>query len=417
MLHDLLIAPFAEFGFMRRALVGGFALSIAGGPVGVFLMLRRMSLTGDAMAHAILPGVAVAYLLFGLSLWPMTIGGLAAGFVVAILAGVVARVTVLKEDASLAAFYLLSLALGVTIVSLKGSNVDLMHVLFGSVLALGDDALVLVAAIATVTLGMLALIYRPLVLDTVDPGFLRSVSGAGGPVHLIFLALVVLNLVGGFNALGTLLAVGLMMLPAAASRFWSADISAMLALSALIGCLSTLAGLLASYHLNLAAGPSIVLAAGRSISPPCLPGGARDCSGGSCQRHIFRVECYKVTFKESVMDRRMLLAGVSAAVLAGPATGWAQAQDAQLTVVATFSILGDLVRAVGGEHVRLTVLVPVGGDAHSYAPTARGCEGRRRRQDRDREWPCLRELGQASGPILRFERGRRRGREGGEGAL
>ncbi len=262
MIHDLLIAPFADFAFMRRALVGGIAISLAGGPVGVFLMLRRMSLTGDAMAHAILPGVAVAYLMFGLSLWPMTLGGLAAGFVVAILAGVVARVTVLQEDASLAAFYLLSLALGVTIVSLKGSSVDLLHVLFGSVLALGDDALVLVASIATLTLAVLALIYRPLVLDTVDPGFLRSVSGSGGPVHLIFLALVVLNLVGGFNALGTLLAVGLMMLPAAASRFWSADITAMLALSALIGCLSTLIGLIASYHLNFAAGPSIVLSAG-----------------------------------------------------------------------------------------------------------------------------------------------------------
>ncbi len=262
MIHDLLIAPFADFAFMRRALVGGIALSLAGGPVGVFLMLRRMSLTGDAMAHAILPGVAVAYLMFGLSLWPMTLGGLVAGFIVAILAGVVARVTVLQEDASLAAFYLLSLALGVTIVSLKGSSVDLLHVLFGSVLALGDDALVLVASIATITLAVLALIYRPLVLDTVDPGFLRSVSGSGGPVHLIFLALVVLNLVGGFNALGTLLAVGLMMLPAAASRFWSADITAMLALSALIGCLSTLIGLIASYHLNFAAGPSIVLSAG-----------------------------------------------------------------------------------------------------------------------------------------------------------
>ncbi len=262
MIHDLLIAPFADFAFMRRALVGGIALSLAGGPVGVFLMLRRMSLTGDAMAHAILPGVAVAYLMFGLSLWPMTLGGLVAGFIVAILAGVVARVTVLQEDASLAAFYLLSLALGVTIVSLKGSSVDLLHVLFGSVLALGDDALVLVASIATLTLAVLALIYRPLVLDTVDPGFLRSVSGSGGPVHLIFLALVVLNLVGGFNALGTLLAVGLMMLPAAASRFWSADITAMLALSALIGCLSTLIGLIASYHLNFAAGPSIVLSAG-----------------------------------------------------------------------------------------------------------------------------------------------------------
>ena len=262
MLHDALIAPFAEFAFMRRALAGGVALAVAGGPVGVFLMLRRMSLTGDAMAHAILPGVAVAYLMFGLALGPMTLGGLVAGFAVAIISGVVARTTVLKEDASLAAFYLLSLALGVTIVSLKGSNVDLLHVLFGSVLALGDEALVLVAGIATVTLAVLALIYRPLVLDTVDPGFLRSVSGAGTPVHLIFLALVVLNLVGGFNALGTLLAVGLMMLPAAASRFWSADITMMIGIAVLIGCLSTMAGLLASYHFNLAAGPAIILAAG-----------------------------------------------------------------------------------------------------------------------------------------------------------
>ncbi len=262
MLYETLFAPFAEFSFMRRALVGGLALSVAGGPVGVFLMLRRMSLTGDAMAHAILPGVAAGYLLFGLSLWPMTLGGLVAGFAVALLAGLVARVTVLKEDASLAAFYLLSLALGVTIVSLKGSNVDLLHVLFGSVLALGDETLLLLAAISSITLVVLALIYRPLVLDTVDPGFLRSVSGSGTPVHLIFLALVVLNLVGGFNALGTLLAVGLMMLPAAASRFWSEDMTAMIGLSGLIGCISVFVGLLLSYHVSLAAGPAIILAAG-----------------------------------------------------------------------------------------------------------------------------------------------------------
>ncbi len=262
MLYDTFLAPFAEFSFMRRALVGGMALAIAGGPVGVFLMLRRMSLTGDAMAHAILPGVAVGYLLFGLSVWPMTLGGLVAGFAVALLAGLVARVTVLKEDASLAAFYLLSLALGVTIVSLKGSNVDLLHVLFGSVLALGDDTLILLASIATITLVVMALIYRPLVLDTVDPGFLRSVSRSGTAVHLIFLAVVVLNLVGGFNALGTLLAVGLMMLPAASSRFWSADITAMIGISVLIGCLSTYAGLILSYQFSLAAGPTIILAAG-----------------------------------------------------------------------------------------------------------------------------------------------------------
>jgi zinc/manganese transport system permease protein len=260
--HDLVVAPFADFGFMRRALAGSVALCLGAGPIGVFLMLRRMSLVGDAMAHAILPGAAAGYLVAGLSLGWMTLGGLAAGFAVALLAGLVARSTVLREDASLAAFYLLSLALGVTLVSLRGSNVDLLHVLFGTVLALDDDALVLIACIGSVTLVALAALYRPLVLECVDPGFLRSVSRAGGPTHLAFLALVVLNLVGGFHALGTLLAVGIMMLPAVAARFWTRTIGAHIAAATGIGIASSLVGLLLSFHLGLPAGPSVILVAG-----------------------------------------------------------------------------------------------------------------------------------------------------------
>lgn len=265
MLYDLFIGPFAEFDFMRRALVGVVALSVAGAPLGVFLMLRRMSLTGDAMAHAILPGAALGYLVAGFSLPAMTLGGLAAGFAVALAAGAVARITVIKEDASLAAFYLISLALGVTLVSIRGSAVDLLHVLFGNVLALDDDVLLLLASVASVTLVTLALIYRPLVLECVDPGFLRSVSRAGGPVHLIFLALVVLNLVAGFNALGTLLAVGLMMLPAAAARFWTADITRLVLLAGAFGIASGYLGLVLSYASaggTIPAGPAVILAAG-----------------------------------------------------------------------------------------------------------------------------------------------------------
>src|SRR4030081_1093616 len=141
MIYDALIAPFTEFEFMRRALAAVIALSLGGAPIGVFLMLRRMSLVGDAMAHAILPGAAIGFLLSGLNLFAMTAGGLIAGFAVAILAGAVARSTELKEDASLAAFYLMSLALGVTIVSLRGSNVDLLPFLFGSALALDNPTL------------------------------------------------------------------------------------------------------------------------------------------------------------------------------------------------------------------------------------------------------------------------------------
>ena len=214
------------------------ALSLGGAPIGVFLMLRRMSLVGDAMAHAILPGAAIGFLLSGLNLFAMTMGGLIAGFAVAILAGVVARSTGLKEDASLATFYLASLALGVTIVSIKGTNIDLLHVLFGNILAMDDQTLLVVAFNATITLLVLAVIYRPLVIESVDPLFLRTVSRAGAPAHLAFLALVVINLVNGFQALGTLLAVGLMILPAGIARFWSRDITGMICIAVVSAMLS-----------------------------------------------------------------------------------------------------------------------------------------------------------------------------------
>lgn len=257
-----LIQPFTEFAFMQRALLGCLAISLGATPVGVFLMLRRMSLTGDAMAHAILPGAAVGFLVAGLSLGAMTAGGIVAGLLVALLTGAVTRVTALREDASLAAFYLISLALGVLLVSIRGSNVDLMHVLFGTVLALNDAALILLCTITTITLATLALLFRPLVLECADPRFLRSVSRWSGPVHFAFLAVVVLNLVAGFQALGTLMAVGIMILPAAAARFWTRGIGGMFATAALAGVISSVVGLLASYHLGLPSGPAIILAAG-----------------------------------------------------------------------------------------------------------------------------------------------------------
>ena len=262
MIFDLIATPFMEFSFMRRALVGCLALSVGAAPVGVFLLLRRMSLTGDAMAHAILPGAAVGFLVAGLSLPAMTAGGLVAGLIVAIASGVIARVTVLREDASLAAFYLISLATGVLIVSTRGSNVDLMHVLFDTVLALDDAAILLIAGIATVTLIAMAFVFRALVMECLDPQFLRSVSRLSSPAHFTFLFLVVLNLVGGFHALGTLMVVGLMILPAAAARFWAQEIAAMIAVAMLVAFVASLVGLLLSYHYSLPSGPAIILTGG-----------------------------------------------------------------------------------------------------------------------------------------------------------
>jgi zinc/manganese transport system permease protein len=261
MFTDYFVTPFFEFEFMRRALAGVIALALGGGPIGVFLMLRRMSLAGDVMAHAILPGAAIGFLISGLNLFAMTIGGLVAGFAVAIAAGLVSRVTELKEDASLAAFYLVSLAIGVTIISVKGTNVDLLHVLFGNVLALDDATLMVIAANATITLVVLVFVYRPLVMECVDPMFLRSVSRAGASSHLIFLALVVVNLVNGFHALGTLLAVGLMILPAGIARFFARDVTSMIVLAVAAAILSGYAGLLISFHTRIPSGPAIIIVA------------------------------------------------------------------------------------------------------------------------------------------------------------
>ena len=261
-LYSALVAPFVEYGFMRRALVASIALGLGSGPVGVLLMLRRMSLVGDAMSHAVLPGAAIGFLIAGgVSLPAMGLGGLVAGLSVALLSGLVSRTTPLREDASFASFYLASLALGVLIVSLRGSNMDLLHVLFGTILAIDATALYLVGSIASLTLVILAVVYRPLVAECFDPGFLRAVGGRGPLYHFLFLFLVVINLVAGFQALGTLMAVGLMMLPAVVAQLWARTLPIMLLIATSTAALSGLVGLLVSFHLGFASGPTIILTA------------------------------------------------------------------------------------------------------------------------------------------------------------
>jgi zinc/manganese transport system permease protein len=256
------LSPFQDFIFMRHALVACFALAIGCAPVGMLLVLRRMSLMGDALSHAVLPGAALGFLVSGLSLYAMTIGGIVVGLTVALLAGAITRLTALREDASFAALYLISLALGVLIISMRGTSVDLIHVLFGTILAVDNPALILVASITTVTLFTMALIYRPLIVECFDPGFLRSVGGYGATMHFIFLVLVVLNLVAGFTALGTLMAVGMLMLPAASANFWAKQFWSASLAAAIIALLSSYTGLLLSYYMNFPSGPSIILVAG-----------------------------------------------------------------------------------------------------------------------------------------------------------
>jgi len=261
LLDAWLLAPF-DYGFMRRALVAGLALSLAAPPLGVFLVLRGMSLIGDAMAHAILPGVALGFLLAGFSLPVMSLGGVLSGLLVAGLAGSVSQMTGHREDSAMASFFLISLAGGVMLVSLGGSSVDLTHVLFGSVLAVDTTALLLSATISSAIVVTLAVVFRALVVECLDPLFLRGQGLHGGLVHGLFLGLVVLNLTAGFQTLGTLMAVGLMMLPATAARFWSKRLEGLIAIAIGLALAASFGGLLLSYHLSIPSGPAIILIAG-----------------------------------------------------------------------------------------------------------------------------------------------------------
>lgn len=260
--YGLLIGPFASFGFMRTALVACLALALANGPLGTLLLLRRMSLDGDVLSHAVMPGAALGFLYAGYSFAALSFGGFMTGALVAGSAGLVARLRPKRQEVTLAAFYLVSLALGVMIVSVRGSNVDLMHVLFGTVLAVDIKGLLFIATISSVTLLVLAAIYRPLAVESFDPAFLRSIGPGGGLFRGIFLFAVVLNLVASFQAFGTLLAIGPMLLPAAAALCWTQRIWQTIALNIAFGMTADYAGLLMSYYANLPSGPAIVLAGG-----------------------------------------------------------------------------------------------------------------------------------------------------------
>ncbi|WP_172148339.1 metal ABC transporter permease [Pseudomonas tumuqii] len=257
---------------MRRALLGGVVLALSAAPLGVFLILRRLSLIGDAIAHGILPGAAIGFWLFGLSLPALTLGGLVAGLGMAGLAAWITRHTGLREDASLAAIYPISLASGVLLLGLAGRQLDLLHLLFGSVLAVDQSTLDGMLLVSLGSLLGLALIYRWLLLDSLDPLFLASVSRFGPLAYGLFLTLVVLNLVIGFQAIGALMVVGLMMLPAAAARFWSGHLPCLLLLAALTGATCVWLGLLLSYYANLPSGPCIVLLAGLAYALSVLFG-------------------------------------------------------------------------------------------------------------------------------------------------
>ncbi len=259
-LHALLLAPFETLDFMRSALVACLALALTNGAIGTLLVLRRMSLDGDVLGHAVMPGAAIGFLYGGPSPTWLSVGGLLSGLAVGMLAALVTKDRG-RGDTGLVAFYLLALSLGVVLVTWRGSNIDVVRVLFGTVLSIDHRSLLQIAATTTALLLLVAVLYRPLAVASFDPVFLRAV-GDRIPYQAIFIFLVVLALVSSFQAFGTLLAIGPILLPAAAAQYWGFGVAGSMVLASTFGLIASIAGLLVSYHANLPSGPAIVLAAG-----------------------------------------------------------------------------------------------------------------------------------------------------------
>lgn len=263
-LREIFIEPLA-FDFMRRGLAAALLLGVSGGLLGCVLMLRRLALMGDALSHSLLPGITLAYLLFGLNTPALFAGALLAGLLTALGSALLSRLTRLKEDAAFGSLFLVFFAAGVALAGRLPSRLNLLHFLFGNILGIAPADLVLAAAACAATVLAFALFYRPILLETFDPVFHRATGGRGGLAHLGLLALTVVNLIAALQAMGVVLALGLFLLPAATAYLWCESLPRMLVASALTAAVGAWAGMLVSYHAGIASGASIVLCLGAAF--------------------------------------------------------------------------------------------------------------------------------------------------------
>jgi zinc/manganese transport system permease protein len=245
-------------GALLRAGAGALALAFGGAPLGTLLIARRMSLMGDALSHGILLGAAAAFLLAGNDPIALTIGALAAALVVTAAASLLARTRRLPEDAAFAVVYLPALAAGAVLMTRNAGPEALEAMLFGAAGSLDRGGLILAAVAASVSLIALALLIRGFVVISLEQGRAR---GAGGWLHLVFMMLVALNLVAGFRAFGALMTVALMMIPAAAGRFWARGYTGQAGAAIVISALASGVGLIVASRLGAEPGAVMALCA------------------------------------------------------------------------------------------------------------------------------------------------------------
>jgi ABC-type Mn2+/Zn2+ transport system permease subunit len=255
---DIFITPFSSNSFMLNALLAGVLVSIACGIIGTFMVLRGLAFIGDALAHGVLPGIALALLLGFPGILGATVGALV------MIGGIslITRRTRLSSDTAIGLLFVGMLALGVVIVSRTSSfSGDLVRVLFGEILGINPSALVIQLIATLIILVTVIICARPFLMLCFSPEQAQVAGFNASLYHNIMLALIALTVITSFQTVGTLLVFGMLLAPAGAGALVARRVQTMMILAAGFGCLSVYFGLLVSYHFNLATGASIVLVA------------------------------------------------------------------------------------------------------------------------------------------------------------
>jgi ABC-type Mn2+/Zn2+ transport system permease subunit len=256
-----LFEPF-HHEFMQRALFGCALIGFTNGALSAFIVIRRLALMADAMAHSLLPGVAVALLLFGLAPGTLFVGALVAALLVAFGTQIISNSSRIKEDTALGLLFACSFSLGLVLISFSRLSVNVSDYLFGNILGLGDTDLWSIYLISLTVLPMLVALERPLLLTVFEPSVAASQGVPVKTLKYLLMGLLVLSMISSLQAVGVILALGMLIAPAATIYLLSDSFTSMFWVGGILGCVGSCTGLLTSFWLNLPSGPCIVLVLG-----------------------------------------------------------------------------------------------------------------------------------------------------------
>lgn len=244
-----------NFHFLQNALITALVIGIVGGAVGCFIILRGMSLMGDAISHAVLPGVAISFIL-GINFF---IGAIIFGLLASTMITYIKSNSIIKSDTAIGITFSSFLALGIILIGVANSSTDLFHILFGNILAVQDMDMWITIIVSLIVLATITIFFRPLLLTSFDPILAKSMGVKVSFYHYLLMVILTLVAVTAMQSVGTILIVALLITPAATAYLYAHGLKTMILLSSGLGALASVLGLFIGYSFNIAAGSSIVL--------------------------------------------------------------------------------------------------------------------------------------------------------------